>query len=522
MVKALDLDNAKDLLSDESRSEGKAEAVYQPENRAELGEIISECHSAKIPVTISSGLTGIAAAAVPSGGAVINFKKMNKISGIYKYKNSSGDFCVRCEPGVVLGDLREALHKKSFELADEWDDADKADLEAFKQAKEMIFPVDPTEWSACIGGMVACNASGARSFYYGATRGYVDYIKGILVDGREFCIKRGEVKAVDGEFSFPLAGGDVLKGKVPDYKMPEVKNAAGYFAAPDMDMIDILIGDEGTLAIFTEIGLRLVEKPDQITGIICFTKSEEDALGMVHFLRDSGEVSKPLAIEFFDHLALDLLRERREELESSDEIPELPEHFHTALYVEFAGNEDDVDEAVMALAEKLEVLGVDEDATWVATEAHEHERLKTFRHAIPETVNSYIGQIKRDFPHITKLGTDMAVPDKYLDEIITFYRSKLEEAGLKYVVFGHIGNNHVHVNIVPHNDDEYNLGKNIYKEFAEKAVSCGGTVSAEHGVGKLKKFLLPVMYGEGGVEKMKAVKKVFDADGLLNQGTLFD
>ncbi|MHC4870261.1 MAG: FAD-binding oxidoreductase [Planctomycetota bacterium] len=520
MVKIDNLEAAADLFSDESRLEGKAEAVYQPESSDELQSIIQECSESSTPVTISAGLTGIAGASVPDGGTVINFKKMDQVLGIYK--NPDNEFCIKCQAGVVLGDMRDALHKSEFSNSAEWSDEDKSAYEELKAGPEHIFPVDPTEWSACISGMVACNASGARSFNYGATRDYVDFLKGYLPDGRSFAIKRGENQVSDRNFTLQMDDGSSLSGTVPSYKLPNVKNAAGYFAADNMDLIDLLIGNEGTLCILSEIGLRLVRKPEQIMGIICFTRSEEDALNLIHYLRDSGEVAKPLALEYFDHKALDMLRQRRDELEGSDEIPDLPEHFHTALYVEFAGVEDDVDEAVMLLAEKLEELNVEEDATWMATEAHEHERLKSFRHAIPETVNSYIGQLKQNNPGITKLGTDMAVPDSSLDEIVAFYREKLDAAELNYVMFGHIGDNHLHVNIIPHNEDEYASGKQIYKEFAEKAVSLGGTVSAEHGVGKLKKFLLPVMYGDEGIAEMKKVKAVFDPNNILNKGNLFD
>ncbi|MBN1257273.1 MAG: FAD-binding oxidoreductase, partial [Planctomycetes bacterium] len=101
------------------------------------------------------------------------------------------------------------------------------------------------------------------------------------------------------------------------------------------------------------------------------------------------------------------------------------------------------------------------------------------------------------------------------------YRATLDAVGLDYVIFGHIGQNHLHVNILPRNEEEYLQGKEIYKGFATQAVAFGGTISAEHGLGKLKTFLLPFLYGEAGIAEMRTTRKLFDPAGLLNQGTLF-
>lgn len=101
------------------------------------------------------------------------------------------------------------------------------------------------------------------------------------------------------------------------------------------------------------------------------------------------------------------------------------------------------------------------------------------------------------------------------------YREGLAQAGLEYVIFGHIGNNHVHVNILPRNMDEYEQGKALYLAWAKQVVAMGGSVSAEHGIGKIKTGFLNVMYGSDGIMKMKRLKELFDSDNLLNPGNLF-
>ena len=118
-----------------------------------------------------------------------------------------------------------------------------------------------------------------------------------------------------------------------------------------------------------------------------------------------------------------------------------------------------------------------------------------FRHAIPECVNMLIDKRKQKDKTITKLGTDMAVPDSQLEEVMALYNRMLQEQGLESAIWGHIGNNHLHVNILPNDGEEYKKGQQLYRQWAAYVTEKGGAVSAEHGVGKLKAGVLLVMYG---------------------------
>ena len=132
-----------------------------------------------------------------------------------------------------------------------------------------------------------------------------------------------------------------------------------------------------------------------------------------------------------------------------------------------------------------------------------------------------IGERKKTIPELTKLGTDMSVPDEGLEKVMRMYRAGLEAAGLEHVIFGHIGNNHVHVNILPRSMKEYEQGKALYLDWEKQVVDWGGSVSAEHGIGKIKTEFLELMYDEEGVQKMRKLKQLFDPQGLLNPGNLF-
>jgi D-lactate dehydrogenase (cytochrome) len=146
--------------------------------------------------------------------------------------------------------------------------------------------------------------------------------------------------------------------------------------------------------------------------------------------------------------------------------------------------------------------------------------MKTVRHFVPETINALIAQRKAEHHEVHKIGTDMAVPAKALREYLKFYRDTLEAQGMEYVIFGHIGDSHLHVNMIPRNNEEVQQGMDNYMLFAKKAVELGGTVAAEHGIGKLKVPFLEAMYGQKGIAEMQAIKKALDPKWLLNRGTM--
>ena len=157
----------------------------------------------------------------------------------------------------------------------------------------------------------------------------------------------------------------------------------------------------------------------------------------------------------------------------------------------------------------------------MARTALDREKQQFFRHAVPESTNMLIDERKKIDPVITKLGADMSVPDQYLREVVSLYRRTLQEYNLESATWGHIGNNHLHVNILPRNGDDYRKGKELYSHWAQTVTKMGGAVSAEHGVGKLKRDFLTVMYGEEHIREMARLKKQFDPEFLLGRGNLF-
>jgi len=195
---------------------------------------------------------------------------------------------------------------------------------------------------------------------------------------------------------------------------------------------------------------------------------------------------------------------------------------NAAIYIELhCENEKILIENLKETGILMKKSGGCEKNTWVARNDADRNSLLFFRHAVPESVNMLIDKRKKKNPNITKLGTDMSVPDHHLKHIMNIYSTMLKEQGLQSAIWGHIGNNHLHVNILPRNEEDYKKGKSLYAEWAAEVTKLGGAVSAEHGVGKLKANFLTVMYGQNHIDEMANLKSTFDPKGLLGTGNMF-
>ena len=164
---------------------------------------------------------------------------------------------------------------------------------------------------------------------------------------------------------------------------------------------------------------------------------------------------------------------------------------------------------------------VSEVDTWVARADADRECQRFFRHAVPESVNMLIDERRRTDPSITKLGSDMSVPDERLHDVVSLYRRTLAEAGLESAAWGHIGDNHLHVNVLPRDSRDFAAGKKLFAGWAAEVTRMGGAVSAEHGVGKIKRGFLETMYGPAHIREMARLKCQLDPKGQLGRGNLF-
>ena len=507
-----------DYIVDESKiAGGSAEWLFFPKNEKEVIAIINKMREEVTPITISGGRTGIVGSAVPFGGAVVSTDEMTKVLGL-GYDTDTKKYYIRMQPGITLKDLEEIIDNKEFTPEHNIDGEDW--VSKFKEdSKGYIFPVDPTEMTAAVGGAIAANASGGRSFKYGAMRPWVRRLRVVLDSGEVLDITRGQYKAENGIFKIKKNGED-LTITLPTYEMPTAKNAAGLYAKSDMDLIELFIGTEGIFGFITEVEMWIIPKPHGLPNVMFFT-SEEDSISFVEKLREDKDLAVEY-IEFFDENSFELLKGKAKTNPALANVLTIPPEIKTAIFFEIPYTE----EQLIEILEKLEIMAEDCNSTidscWSAFDEIERENLKAMRHAVPETVNGIIAKRKNDYPGIHKLGTDMSVKHEHFREIMDIYHSTLIEHNLEYVMWGHIGDSHIHVNILPRNMEELELGKKIYKKFAKKAVEFGGSVSAEHGIGKIKHEYLIVMYGEEGVDQMRKVKTVLDPSYLFNRGNIFE
>jgi D-lactate dehydrogenase (cytochrome) len=523
MLTKSDPDEMQSFLSDASHMrDGRAERVVFPENPEEVAEVLRSASQSKTPVTVSGAGTGTVGGRIPFAGIVLATDKLNQIKSVV-HKDDGGRAVA--EAGVRLSDLQR-----------------------FVDSKNLFYPPDPTERSCFLGGTVATNASGARTFKYGSTRNYVQRLRIVLANGDIINLRRGDLRAdPGGRIKIPLPSGGSIAAQLPSYRMPKTrKHASGYFVAPQMDVLDLFIGSEGTLGVITGIEVALLPKPEGLLSGIVFFKSDESLLSFVGEARRLSLTNRQLrahqgqrlgsliekALEVTDHYgsstissdrAASLLDARALEYFDGESLGFLRQQYETipneavgAIFFEqetTSATEEALMTEWLALLERYQALA---DNSWFATEEPDQVKLREFRHALPVLMNEWFARHQQ-----RKVSTDMSVPDEAFPEMLKFYRDTLRSSQLRYTIFGHIGDNHVHVNILPRDDDEASTARAIYLQFLERAAAVGGTLSAEHGIGKLKRDYLRLFYSEENLREMAALKRAFDPAGILGRGNMF-
>ncbi len=347
-----------------------------------------------------------------------------------------------------------------------------------------FYAPDPTENTASIGGTISTNASGSRSFRFGSTRRHILALRVALMDGLVVEYRRG------AQVDFPI----------PAIPVPNTtKYTVGYALRPGMDWIDLFCGAEGTLGVVLEADVRLLPIPEHLFSAVVFFPGDAEALDAIDAWRPIPELRM---LEYVDRNSLDLMRSR---------YPDIPRTALAGLLIEAEGDDVDAWESRLTAAHALI------DGSWFAVSAGDRERFRKFRHTLPEVVNATM--LSRGF---MKMGTDYAVPIERNREMLHYYRERLEaELPGHYVIYGHIGDAHVHVNMLPASRDQFEIASNFMREFARKAAAIGGTVSAEHGLGKRKAYFLNFQYAPEHIQAMMDVKRRLDPHWLLGRGTLF-
>jgi D-lactate dehydrogenase (cytochrome) len=492
-------------LTDESSAiHGHAERLYLPSNIGEIAAVLREANKNGVPVTISGAGTSITGARVPRGGWIISTERLRTAvygSGLGRSISSGG--------ATIAVDVEAMRARVPSGIT-------LAELDLLLEPIGLFYPPDPTERGASIGGTIATNASGARSFRYGPTRNWIEALDLVLPDGTITSVRRGQ-RSRRG--TIDVAGRSVRMPSRRAYRMPQCKNAAGYYLRRGMDTVDLFIGGEGTLSVVAAAEVRLLERPALAGTLLVFFAETSSLLQMAHAMRRAPfSAADVLSLEYFDSHSLELLRASYPDLPRAD----------GALMIELSYRDPD---------DRLNGRDIVPDASVVAEwEAitrrfgaiqtrvvlpGERRRVVEFRHRLPERIN----EVARE--RYGKLGTDLAVPERKLAAMMKHYQ-EAAAAGVSTALFGHMGDCHLHMNFLPRTEKENAQAHRIHDRLARTAVRLGGTITAEHGAGKKHARTsagetvpyAELLYGRMGMEAMRRVKHQLDRRQLLNPGTL--
>lgn len=494
---------------------GHTPAVLLPRSEGEVAEAVRSATTI-LPVGAQSSLTG---GATPFGATVLSLARMDAMGAI------QGDR-IRAEAGVSLLALAEALRPHG-----------------------LFYPPESTFRGALVGGTASTNAAGAATFKYGPTRAWVRALTIVLADGEVLDVERGQCRAhPDGYFEIVSVSGEARRVPIPTYRMPDVpKRSAGYHAEPGMDLVDLFVGAEGTLGVITAVELRLAREPARLAGWITYPK-EGDALAAVTRLREASHETwrsrdprgvDVAAIESMDRRCLQLLREDGKDRENGLSLAadadtailfqaELPPGTHADAVIgqaSLAGGPQGGDTMVGRL---LRCLGdgptLDSLALALPGDRRRAEQLLAVREAVPEAVNTRIGDLQRSgLSRVRKTAADMIVPFERLGGMLALYRRGFEERGLDHALWGHVSDGNIHANVLPRSEDDVASGEGAFLEFGAEVARLGGCPLSEHGVGRsaCKQELLRRLYGDRGVEEMRRVKRALDPGHKLAPGVLF-
>ena len=424
--------------------------VARPDTIDDIIDLVKSAASDRTPITCAGAQTSTTAASITDKGLLLSLRALNRIGEVDVSTRS-----LRVGPGALLGEIKRTT-----------------------AAAGLLFAPDPTsEEESTIGGAIACNASGARTFKYGATRKHVRALRVVLANGEVAEFRRTELE----------------------------KNTVGYAFAHDP--IDWFIGSEGTLGIIVEAELSLLPLPERVVGLAIPFGSEADALRFVVAARESTGVA-PRCIEFFDSLALDIARASG---------PKWPADSNAMVYVE----EEIPGELEGALERWLELI--DEISSAMEPLVFDGEaqlrEARRMRHSVPATMNERGG--KHRAAGGRKLSTDWAVPYRKLADAIGMARQLAEGRGVEQpVIYGHAGNGHPHQNFLARDPDELTTIEGVIEETLRAVLSLGGTVAAEHGIGKIKRRWLPLQMNPLQIAMMNAVKRELDPLGILAPGNI--
>jgi len=427
---------------DATRTRFEPEAVVFPKNEKDISDILKYCDTHAIVITARGAGSGFTGGALPTnGGIILGLEKhMNKILEI-----DMENMVAVVQPGVINMDLQRAV-----------------------EAVGLMYPPDPaSEEYSTLGGNVSENAGGMRAAKYGITKDYVMALRAVR------------------------ANGDIIRaGK------RTIKDVAGY------NIAGILIASEGTLAILSEITLKLIPKPKFTKGYMGIFPSVDDAMNAVFKSLSGG--ANPVAMEFMDSLVVQAIKEKLG--------IELPADAGALLIGDVDGN---VPEEVAFQLETLESSFKENNVQeFITAHTKEHrDQLWVARRNASQAITIFGSK---------KLNEDISVPRSMLPEALKAIYAIGDKYGFKVPCFGHAGDGNIHVNVMVDgsSEEELHKGHQAIEEIFQMVVDMGGTLSGEHGIGTSKAPFMGIAFNDEEITLFKDLKKSFDPNNILNPGKM--
>lgn len=382
------------FLSDESKEVGYADTISFPTSSEDFLQIIHNLPAGA--VTLQGANTGVEGASVPHGGHIINFSKMNHILKICQTSKEEG--YVVTEPGVTLEQLTQEIRNQL-------------------KSSEFIWPPSPTETSATVGGVIATNAYGMNSYYYGTSNLHLIELTIFHSNG----IKESLTNVPDA------------------FQLPE-----------------------GSAVV--QATLKLVRRPSDISGVVFFFESETKALECAQELQKYTPVDSDaviISMEYMGSTALKMTDDARKLISVLENVPSLPQGMQALIYVEIAGNAEAQDEVLLDLMDITAAFGSDPDIAWALSGYNEIQKMHNLRHAATETVIQFIEKKHGEDNRITKLGVKPISRGCSFAKLVSSVMEKLEREHLHASIYAHIKNSDIQVNFLPSNYEEYLKCKNI-------------------------------------------------------------
>jgi len=428
---------------DATRERYEPEAVVFPRNEADVSAILSYCNDNLIPIVPRGAGSGFTGGALPvNGGIVLALEKhFNRILEI-----DEKNLIARVQPAVVNKIFQNEVEKLG-----------------------LFYPPDPASQDySTLGGNVSENAGGMRAAKYGITKDFVMALRAVLPNG------------------------DIIRaGK------KTIKDVAGYNVA------GILIASEGSLAVITEITLKLIAKPKLAKSAMGIFSSIESAMNAVY--KSMARGISPVAMEFLDNLSIRAVEERFHK--------GLPIEAGAILITQVDGNDEGMlDSTLKSLQECFKENGCVEFK--IAQNQSEAEDLWFARRNVSQSINIYGKK---------KLNEDITVPRSRLPELLSAIEKLSQKYGFKIPCFGHTGDGNVHTNVMvanPSDEKELARGYECIEEIFKVAIDLEGTLSGEHGIGLSKAPFMKLAFSEAEMNLFRAIKKAFDPNNILNPGKM--